>query len=222
MESQYIVYIKEGEALYFGAILPFSQHILPFIHDLKDISMAPGDSEEQLARRAQQGDRQAFLTLYDRYFAKVFNRVKSRVPAHEAEDVTQEVFIAVVRSLKSFEQRSLFSTWLYTIVQRQIADFYRSQKRNHYNQAVDLENVQNLLTVSSYEGNFMDERVMVQRAFRELPKHYQEVILLRFADGLTFAEIARQRDQSLEAVKSLYRRAIQSLRNQIGEVQREQ
>ena len=46
---------------------------------------------------------------------------------------------------------------------------------------------------------------------QSLPEHYQEVILMRFADGLSFAEIAEQRAQSLDAAKSLYRRALQAL-----------
>lgn len=90
------------------------------------------DNDALLARQAQQGDREAFLTLYNRYLNKVYNRVKSRVPADDVEDVVQEIFIAAVRSIKSFEQRSQFNTWLYTIVNRQIADFYRKRQRRHF------------------------------------------------------------------------------------------
>ncbi|KAB2856510.1 MAG: hypothetical protein F9K46_14120, partial [Anaerolineae bacterium] len=70
-------------------------------------------SDEQLAVLAQQGDKDAFMALYNRYLAKVFNRVKSRVPPQDAEDVTQEAFVAVVRSLPKFERRAKFNTWLY-------------------------------------------------------------------------------------------------------------
>jgi RNA polymerase sigma factor (sigma-70 family) len=62
-----------------------------------------------------------------------------------------------------------------------------------------------------------DQRLVLQKALQNLPEHYQEIIVMRFADGLTFAEIAEMRGQSLEAVKSLYRRSIQAMRDQIGE-----
>lgn len=178
--------------------------------------MASNGSDEVLARQAQQGDRDAFLALYNRYVDRVFNRVRSRIPPQYAEDVTQEVFIAVVRSLPHFELRSRFSTWLYTIVNRQIADFYRQRSRYTDKQSVSLDDVENVTSGSFYSSEYGDEGALVQKALHDLPEHYQEIILMRFADGLSFATIADQRGQSLEAVKSLYRRAIQALRDQIG------
>ena len=179
----------------------------------KDTGMVPENQDEILAKLAQQGDRDAFLQLYDLYLNRVYNRVRSRIPVPYIEDVTQEVFIAVIRSLDSFEQRSRFSTWLYTIVNRQIADFYRKRSWRSEAEAVSLEVVENAISVNH---EFTDERGLIQKAFNELPEHYQEVVLLRFADGLTFAEIAQEQGQSLEATKSLYRRAIQALRDKMG------
>lgn len=176
--------------------------------------MFPDVSDEHLVKKAQAGDKQAFLTLYNRYINIVYNRVKSRVPYQEAEDVTQEIFIAVIRSLDSFEQRSQFSTWLYTIVNRQIADFYRRVYRRGEKNEVSLE-ADDALTVEA-ETRDMDDKVILQQSLYDLPTHYQEVILMRFADGLTFAEIAAQLGKSLEATKSLYRRAIQMLSDKVG------
>jgi RNA polymerase sigma-70 factor, ECF subfamily len=184
--------------------------------------MVPDETEEYLASQAQKGDREAFFRLYDLYFHKVYNRVKSRVPHQFAEDVTQEIFIAVIRSIGSFEQRSKFSTWLYTIVNRQIADFYRRRSRRHDDQNIGLERVENIVCEPIFPTEHGDECALMRQALLELPEHYQEVILLRFADGLTFAEIAEARGQSLEAAKSLYRRAIQALRDKMGVVQHEQ
>ena len=180
--------------------------------------MVSEGSEEQLARRAQQGDREAFLSLYNLYLDKVYGRVRSKVPPFYVEDVTQEIFIAVIRSLPHFEQRSRFSTWLYTIVSRQIADFYRQRSRHGDAELVSLEQVEHMLPESPQASEYDSEQALVQKALNILPDHYQEIILLRFADGLTFAEIAQKRGQSLEAIKSLYRRAIQALRDQMGTV----
>lgn len=174
-------------------------------------------SDEQLARKAQLGDRDAFHALYQRYLHRVYNRVRSKVPQQDVEDVTQEIFIAVVRSLDSFEQRSRFNTWLYTIVNRQIADFYRRRGRSPRS-AIELDDdgSKEIPVAADVEG--AEQRVVLQRALQQLPEHYQEIILLRFVDGLTFAEIAEQRGQSLEAVKSLYRRAIQAIRDRLDGV----
>ena len=171
-----------------------------------------------LAKQAQSGDRDAFFALYNRYLGKVYNRVKSKIPIQEAEDVTQDVFIAVVRSLRGYKQEARFNTWLYTIVNRQIADFYRRRNRrsNVPELEVELENGESI--ASTFDSADLDQRMLIQRALDSLPEHYQEIILMRFADGLTFSEIAEHRQQSLEAIKSLYRRAIQAARAAMDEV----
>ncbi len=181
--------------------------------------MALETSDEQLARRAKQGDREAFLTLYNRYLTRVYSRVRSRVPPEDTEDVVQDAFIAVVRSLGSFEERSQFGTWVYTIVNRQIADFYRKRHRGGKdNPTLALEDAERVPDSTPQQRDEVDDRVLLQRAMMKIPEHYQEIISMRFADKLTFAEIAQRRGQSLEAVKSLYRRAIQAIREQIGGV----
>src|SRR5215475_6665198 len=96
-------------------------------------------SDEMLVAKAQAGDKDAFFALYERYLGKVFNRVKSKIPQQEAEDVTQDVFIAVSRSLKSYKQEARFNTWLYTIVNRQIADFYRRRSRQSSGQENEVD-----------------------------------------------------------------------------------
>lgn len=175
------------------------------------------ESDELLASQAQAGDKDAFFVLYNRYLNKVYNRVRSKVPSQEVEDVTQDVFIAMSRSLKGYKQEARFNTWLYTIVNRQIADFYRRRSRvSSGNDAeVDLELGEHV--ASKIDSQEIDRGMIVQRALNSLPEHYQEIILLRFADGLTFNEIAEQRNQSLEAIKSLYRRAIQAVKSEMSE-----
>ncbi len=182
--------------------------------------MSSETNDEYLAKQAQQGNREAFLTLYNLYLNRVYSRVRSRVPMQDVEDVVQDVFIAVIRSLGSFEQRSNFGTWLYTIVNRQIADFYRKRYRGGIsgeNQAISLDDAERVLDSKVADREKLDEQLLLKRALQTLPEHYQDVIFMRFADKLAFAEIAAKRGQSLEAVKSLYRRAIQALRDQMGE-----
>ena len=176
------------------------------------------DTDAQLASRAQQGDREAFLTLYNRYLNKVYSRVRSRVPIADVEDVVQEIFITVIKAIKSFEQRSQFSTWLYTIVNRQIADFYRKRQRTiNDDHTINIEDIENTMPSALNYREQMDEGLLIKRALAKLPEHYQDVIYMRLVDQYPFAEIASKRGQTIEAVKSLYRRAIQAIHEQIGD-----
>jgi RNA polymerase sigma-70 factor, ECF subfamily len=176
-------------------------------------------SDEELIRAAQAGASDAFGALYERYLSLVYKRVQYVIPEQDVEDVTQEIFIAVIRSLNSFRYEARFSTWLRTLVNRQVADYYRN--RNPYEPSLDAEDsdTERLpipgVFASTNDMDGLDERILLRQALRDLPDHYREIILLRFADGLQFSEISELQCQSLEATKSLFRRAIATLDKQV-------
>ena len=177
----------------------------------------PPLSETDLIAEAQQGDFEAFAELYRRYFKPVHNRVRYRIPAADVEDVTQEVFIEVARSLKNYRGESLFSTWLRTLTNRCIAGFYRRQKGRNNVMFYEMEHIDTHHRQKTSPDTVQDDRLMLQMALDALPEHYQEIILLRFAEGLQFKEIAALQMKSLEATKSMFRRALAALRQQMGE-----
>lgn len=193
----------------------FPQRLFPVASDIKDTAFSAESSDEHLALRAKQGNREAYMALYHRYLSKVYNRVQSRVPPEMVEDVTQEIFIAVLRSISGFRLEARFNTWLYTIVNRQIAEFYRQRARGNVS-AISLDDMEGGEPAYEYEG--LEEAAAIQKALNTIPEHYRDIVMMRFIDGLSFNEIADQRHQSLEAVKSLFRRAIQAIRDEIGEV----
>jgi RNA polymerase sigma-70 factor (ECF subfamily) len=200
---------------------PPARTVLPRVNDTKDAAMITDTHEDDLALRAKRGDREAFMTLYNLYLNKVYSRVKSRVPVQDVEDVVQDIFVAVIRSLSSFEQRANFGTWLYTIVNRQIADYYRKRSRTIAGRhpMVTLDDAERVADPMVADRDSLDEQAQLQQSLGALPEHYQEIISLRYVDKLAFAEIAQRRGQTLEAAKSLYRRALQALRERIGETQ---
>jgi len=174
----------------------------------------------ELVKLAQQGERNAFTILYERHLPSVYNRVRYVIPEQDVEDITQEIFIAVLKSLKSFKFKSQFSTWLRTLTNRTIADYYRRRERTNSHQNVNLEQMEFRAILnpgSTRPSNIIDDRVVLRQGILALPEHYQNVILLRFAEGLRFHEIASESGQSLEATKSLFRRALSALRKQLLE-----
>lgn len=180
-------------------------------------------SDEELVRTAQQGALEAFAALYERYLPLVYGRVRYVIPEADIEDVTQEVFIAVIRSLPGFRFEASFATWLRTLVKRQVADYYRSSQIRSMDISMDGDNDEGERLVDSVSLENMnaadrmhpyEEGIMLRQALTKLPEHYQEILLLRFVEGLRFEEIARLQGQSLEATKSLFRRAIAMLQKE--------
>jgi RNA polymerase sigma-70 factor, ECF subfamily len=179
-------------------------------------------SEEELIGLAQQGVIEAFSRLYERFLPVVYNRVRYIVPAVDVEDVTQEVFIALLRSLEGFRGQSQFTTWLRTLTNRRVADYYRRRYRGEQGAVdADLSDIapatDGNLRLPSYTA-VADDEMILRQALQALPEHYREVLLLRFAEDMKFQEIARNQGQSLEATKSLFRRAVAALRHELGEM----
>lgn len=173
--------------------------------------------EEELVRRAQSGDQQAFSDLYEQFYPVVHKRVAYLIPTEDVDDVTQEIFIAMIRSLKTFRGDSKFSTWLRVITNRQIANYYRSNSK--ILQETELEDTwQPTQAASPFSTRVrQDRKILAQQGLENLPEKYQEIILLRFAEGLRFKEIAALQGNSLDATKSTFRRALEAMRKALGE-----
>jgi RNA polymerase sigma-70 factor (ECF subfamily) len=176
-------------------------------------------SDEELARQAQMGVQEAFVMLYERYFPSVYARARYKIPTADVEDVTQEVFIAVLKSLGSYKRESKFSTWIWTITNYKIADYYRSREKKPIEQSESEyeESVLHHFIKPSSDEDQRDDLAILQQALRRLPQNYQDIILMRFIDNPPFNEIARLNGQSLEATKSLFRRSMTALTKELGE-----
>ena len=171
----------------------------------------PGD--ETLVDRVQNGEWEAFDLLVQCYLPRVYNRLRALMPPEDVEDVTQEVFLAVVRSLDRFEGRSAFSTWLYAIINHKVSDYYRRRGKREDMERSFYEQEARLLSRDPQPS--AEDRMLVRQILLRLPERHRDVLLLRFAEGLPFKEVAQAMNLSLEATKSLYRRAITSARKEL-------
>jgi RNA polymerase sigma-70 factor, ECF subfamily len=175
----------------------------------------PSASDEVLIQQFKDGSLDAFNELYRRYLPNVYNRVRYVIPAEDVEDVTQEVFLAAVKSLSGFRGDAQFGTWLRTLTNHKVAEYYRKRNRKQEVQQAPLSEASG--RVEGQTSTAMEERIVMSRAIQQLPDSYQEILLLRYAEDMQFNEIGRITGQSLEATKSLFRRAIAALRNHLDE-----
>lgn len=170
-------------------------------------------TDELLIQHFKNGRKDVFDLLYYRHLPKVYKRVRYVIPENDVEDVTQDIFIAALNSLPSFRGDAKFSTWLRTLTNHKVAEFYRKRTRKQEPPLSPLSDASTHMTGST--SKTMEERIYLQRALQDLPENYKEIILLRFAEDLKFNEIAEMTNQSLEATKSLFRRAIAALRTHL-------
>lgn len=173
--------------------------------------------DEELLRLILIGNQEAFSQLYDRHLTAVYKRVAYLIPENDVEDVTQEVFIAMIRSLKTFKGDSKFSTWLRVITNRQIANYYRKNQKTLKDGHIDQDDTSLSNKAEPTTRETQERRIYIQQILLKVPEHYREIIILRFVEGLKFQEIAVIQGKSLDAVKSVFRRAIEAMRKETGE-----
>jgi len=167
--------------------------------------------ERELIKRAKECDSSAFARLYEYYYQDIYNYIYFRIPdASLAEDLTSEVFIKVLESIDSFTFRGFpFSSWLYRIARNMMVDYFRSHQ-----EPVDLPLEEGVLPAERDTSDVFDRELTQQRlaqALSNLTEDQQQVVILRFVDGLSNTDMAQVLGKSEGAIKSLQYRALSSL-----------
>lgn len=165
------------------------------------------DDDTKLMLRLREGERSAFDELYRRYSKKIYNyllRFSGNAPA--AEDLTQEVFVKMYVSAKTYEPTAKVSTWLFTIASHLAVNEYHKNKRLIFD---NREPQSGILTEEAVMMNDMEQGLL--RCIQELPPNQKEAMLLRSVEGMDYEEIARALSTSVKAVKSLLNRAREKL-----------
>src|SRR5215510_114391 len=150
--------------------------------------MALAQLDDEIVRRAQRGDRDAFALLVRTYQDPVFSHILHLVGDRGlAEDLTQDVFIRVYQSLPSFSFRSRFTTWLFQIAVNRVVDEMRVRERRP--RPVELP-VDDLLAVADRSTEHAETIDAIWRAVGELSLDLKTALLLRDVAGLSYAEMA--------------------------------
>ncbi|HZJ24383.1 MAG TPA: sigma-70 family RNA polymerase sigma factor [Anaerolineales bacterium] len=176
-------------------------------------------NEEDVLTRAAQGDRDAFGLLYERYLDRIFNYVYYRTGnLHDAEDLTARVFQRAMNHIKNYTDRGVpFSAWLYRIAHNLVANWHRDRSRR---QEIPINDVPILPSKGDHpERNLVrsQEETTLLKLIRRLPPERQNLLILKFVENMSNAEIGKIMGRSEGAVKSLYHRTLLSLRDQIGD-----
>ncbi len=177
--------------------------------------------DDEVVRRAQEGDETAFRTLVESHSRDVF-RLAYRITRNEedAEDTVQETFIRAYRKLEGFEARANFGTWLYRITANTAIDLLRRKKR-HEGRSAPLEEVE--LGVPGGQESFVFGRQVRERvdsALVSLSELERTAFVLRHCEELSLAEISSTLDITVSATKQAIFRAVRKLRSALATLPR--
>lgn len=172
----------------------------------------PREAEDALVARAIEGDEQAFTELYDRYFDRLYRHVVYRVGrSHDAEDLTQQVFLQAWRGLPHYRQTgSPFVAWLMAIAHNVIVSFFRRSKDIRSLDADEIDWPSDERIDGTAEIRLETERV--RQTMRRLKPEYQQVLAMRLLEDLPYPEIAAALGKTETNVRVMQHRALNELR----------
>jgi RNA polymerase sigma-70 factor, ECF subfamily len=175
-------------------------------------------SDEQLLVSAAQGDLDAFGSLYERYVERIYNYIYYRTGStYDSEDLTERVFMRAMRHIGNYHDRGLpLSAWLYRIAHNLVANWHRDNNRR---KEIPLDEG----FISYRHGEHpetellrLEERERLLGAIRSLPAERQQLLILKFVEHLSNAEIGQIMGRTEGAVKSLYHRTLLAVRREFG------
>jgi RNA polymerase sigma factor (sigma-70 family) len=178
--------------------------------------------ELDLIERLKRGEESAFRSLVEQYQDLVYNTALGIVQNEsDAEDVAQEVFIQVFRSIGTFKSEAKLSTWIYRITTTRALDLLRARKSKkrfgllkrlwETEEDSPVENIQDF----NHPGVSLErkeEAAQLMHAITQLPENQKVAFVLHKLEGLSYLEIAEVMGNTLPAVESLMHRARLNLR----------
>ncbi|MGB1314196.1 MAG: RNA polymerase sigma factor [Bizionia paragorgiae] len=180
--------------------------------------------EKDFINDLKTGKHDAYATLIDAYEQKVFSTCISFVPNKEdAEDISQEVFIEVFKSISKFKGDSKLSTWIFRIATNKCLEFIRkknTKKRFAFLQAITGNNIPidktDYFTEINHPGLLLENKELnttLFKAINSLPESQSVVFTLHKIDNKSYQEIAEITQRSLSSVESVMFRAKKNLQN---------
>ena len=173
-------------------------------------------SDRALIQQVLSGDVEAYSRLVDRHHARC-TRIAGRILGNreDAEEAVQDAFVRAFRALEDYEDRERFAAWLARILVNQCRSMLaRSRRRDAFFLDVDLEELDHP-AADGYPGDPWPE---LDHALATLPDEQREALVLKYADDLTYEEMARITGAGESALKMRIQRAFARLRKLLQEV----
>jgi RNA polymerase sigma-70 factor (ECF subfamily) len=196
------------------------------------MSFLPKDPDADLMFRFRNGDERAFDELVEKFKAPILNYVCRQIGnPDEAEDIAQNVFVQVYKSVDRYEANAKFTTWLFTIARNLCLNEFRRRQRHPLQSLqeaisdepgadqVQYADPRSRSPALETSENELNEHIMA--AIQKLPENQRTAILLCRYDGLPYEEIAKILGTTVSATKSLLHRARETLKQELSVFLRE-
>lgn len=164
-------------------------------------------------------DRQKFSKIYDRYIDSIYRFIFIKVSSSQvAEDLTSETFLRSWEKYRQEERETIKNprAYIYRVARNLVIDFYRERGQTTImsieQEEIELESEEDDIEKKQQQVDSLRD---VQEALAKLKPDYQDVVILRYVDGLSLRDIAKVMDKSYGATRVMLHRAMGQLKQEV-------
>ena len=169
-------------------------------------------TDESIMEAVKNGDLEKASLLFERYHKRVFNFLAQLAGDRElAADLSQNVFLRMIRYRASFRGDSRFTPWIYQIARNVYADHYQMAKKRHQ-QTIGIDNVSDLIPDDSDNAGVEENEELLHRSMALLSDEQRELLILTRYQHMRYEEVAQILETTVSNVKVKVHRAIGKLR----------
>jgi RNA polymerase sigma-70 factor (ECF subfamily) len=176
-------------------------------------------TDELIMEAVKDGNLQQASVLFERYHKRIFNFLARMTMDRElAEDLTQNVFLRIIRYRTSYRQGLKFQSWIYQIARNVFSDHYQANK-NRFSDFVDVEKVSDHM--ADHDDEDLDEKEKIlHRSMAKLTEEQRELLVLTRFQHMKYEEVASIMDTTVANIKVKVHRAILKLREYYFELEK--
>jgi RNA polymerase sigma-70 factor (ECF subfamily) len=173
--------------------------------------LEPEITDEQLMARIKNGQLDQLNSLFDRYSKRLYGYfLKSTLSKDESDDLTQELFIRLMKYRKSYKEGQRFELWVFQIARNMVKDHYRKMKvqSDYFNPKDVMPEV-----MEEDENGQWEREEQLYRAMKRLPDEKRELLVLSKFDGMKYEQLASLRKTTVANIKVQVHRTLKELKD---------
>ena len=177
-------------------------------------------TDELIMEAVKNGDLQQASMLFDRYHKKIFNFLARMTMDRElAEDLTQNVFLRMIKYRSSYREGNRFESWIYQVARNIFSDHYQAHKNKHSG-FIDVEKMSDKVADHDDEAQQEDREKILHRSMALLTEEQRELLVLTRFQHMKYEEVAIIMETTVSNIKVKVHRAIAKLRKHYFELEK--
>jgi RNA polymerase sigma factor (sigma-70 family) len=177
-------------------------------------------TDEMIMEAVKNGNLQQATLLFERYHKRIFNFLARMTSDRDlAEDLTQNVFLRIIKYRNSYREGLKFQSWIYQVARNVFSDHYQANKNKHAD-FVDVEKVSDYMGDSEETEDMDEKEKLLHQSMARLSEEQRELLVLTRFQHMKYEEVASIMDTTIANIKVKVHRAILKLREYYFEMEK--